>query len=499
MNSSTDTESDVLSTRIATKFAPPLLLALDDWRLIRHLGSGSTAHVWLLHNESRSQYIACKTPKTDLDETILSQEAQLAASLRHENLIAPSEISPDSNTTRATFWEFLPAGSLAHLVASTGTLSMAQTVTVLWPMLQVAHYLQGQQIVHGDISPSNILFDLTGRPVLIDLGAVRATGHAATWTGSPGFAAPELLHRSGQLEGLGSAADVYSLGAIGWFCLTGTIPGPPHARVPLVTLNRNLVADVVELLEASLSGDPARRPSLKQLMSAVPHWAEPEPVDLFPAVGEEYELLLPTRKPEVRTTPKLRRGKQRQLQQAKPRSPVHVAQLSERTRRRLVLGFAALTLAGGVAATALYAKPNLEHLTSQPQIDKQAEASQQVDFQAVIDSIAKARSTAWSNTDPSLSATYALPDSDILSEDRMLLESLASAGHRLDGIRMRAVVRAVEQTDEQARVSVDWQMDGYTQRNSTGDLVEEFEPSSRSIDITLHETAKGWRIAEVTA
>ncbi|WP_084677324.1 serine/threonine protein kinase [Yaniella halotolerans] len=496
MNSPTDRTSDLLSTRIATKFAPPQLLALDDWRVIRHLGSGSTAHVWLLHNASCSHYVACKTPKTDVDATTLSQEAQLAAGLHHENLISPSELAPALSTAHATFWEFLPAGSLAHLVASAGSLSTAQTVTVLSAMLQVAQYLQGLQIVHGDISPRNILFDLTGRPVLIDLGAVRATAHAYTQTGSPGFTAPELLGPSNQVEGLGAAADVYSLGAIGWFCLTGMIPGPPHARVPLVTMNPNLATDIIELLEASLSADPARRPSLNQLMGAVPHWEEPEPVDLFPAVGEEYELLLPTRKPLTQGTPKRRKRKQRQRQQAKARPPANAVRLTSPKPRRLVLGLGALILAGGVIVTSIYATPNVEQVASDVRKEEQVEAPHQVDFQAVIDALAKARSTAWANADASLSTTYAAPDSAIQSQDRDLLESLAEAGHSLDGIRMRATVLAAAQTADYAKVTVDWRMDRYTQRDTAGDVIEEFEPHSQNIDLILHETAEGWKITD---
>lgn len=497
MNSTTDRESDLLSTRIAAKFAPPQLLAIDDWRLIRHLGSGSTAHVWLLHNELRSQYVACKTPKTHLDAAALSQEAQLAGGLFHENLVARSELSPSLSLAETTFWEFLAGGSLSNLVASTGVLSLANTVTVLWPMLQVAQYLHSQQIVHGDISPRNILFDLTGRPVLIDLGAARATAHSSTLTGTPGFVAPELVHPTGQIEGLGAAADVYSLGAIGWFCLTGMMPGPTHARVPLVTLNPDLGADTIELLEASLSEQPALRPSLSQLMGAVPHWAKPEPVDLFPAVGEEYELLLPTRKPLAAQTPKRRTRKQSRQSPAKLRSKGKAVRCPSASRRRIVLGLSTLALAGGVAVTATYGNPGAEQLAVGSQADEQTKTTQEVDFQAIIDSLAKARSTAWKEADPSLSDTYAVADSKILTEDRAVLESLDSAGHTLDGIRMRAVVRAVEHIDEHALVTVEWRTGRYAQRDASGEMVEEFQPQTETIDMTLQETAEGWKLADV--
>lgn len=499
MNSPTDAQWDSLSDRIATKFVPPQLRGIEDWRVIRDLGSGSTAHVWLMQHETRTQFMACKTPKTHQNAATLSQEAQLAGALTHPNLVALGEPCPESSSAGVTFWEFLPAGSLANLVAATGGLSVAKTVTVLWPMVQVAQYLHSQQIVHGDISPRNILFDLTGRPVLIDLGASRATAHSYTLTGTPGFVAPEMA--GGRVEGLGAAADVYSLGAVGWFCLTGMIPGPTHSRVPLVTLNADLDADIVELLEASLSEEPALRPSLDQLVGSVPYWAEPESVDLFPAVGEEYELHLPTRKPSVLQKPKRRmfkrgRGRRPRVLQTSNAKPVLDARLSQRWT---FLAAGALALAVGVVLTATQGSPGHELHTGDSHTSEQTEDTGGIDFQSVIDTLARARSAAWASSDPSLVDEYAIPESEIYTEDQAVLEALAATEHTLDGIRMRAVVQATEQTDEDASVAVEWRMDGYTQRDASGEVVEEFDQRVDTIDMTLGETADGWKIAEVEA
>src|SRR5699024_9902722 len=174
--------------------------------------------VWLLQHNSDKRYAACKVAKDHQGAVILSQEAELAESLSHEDLVVsvPSDV-PHPDNLAISFWEYLPAGSLANLITATGKLTVAETVTVLLPMIQVAEYLHARQVVHGDISPQNILFDLTGRPVLIDLGASRATAHSYTRAGTPGFTAPEIMKAPSDCEGLGSAADVYSLAAVGWF------------------------------------------------------------------------------------------------------------------------------------------------------------------------------------------------------------------------------------------------------------------------------------------
>lgn len=500
MNSPTPAEMDALNSRIATNLAPDQVLALDDWHVIRHLGSGSTAHVWLLQHVSRSGYVACKTPKTYQDAESLSQEAQLAGEIAHENLVARPDHSPEVDTSVATFWEYLPAGSLANLIASGGKLSVAKTVTVFLPMLQVVQYLHNHQIVHGDISPRNILFDLTGKPVLIDLGATRATAHAYTRIGTPGFMPPELQDTAEQLAGLGTAADVYSLAAVAWFCLTATIPGPTHSRVPLVTLDPELDEEIVELLEASLSHEPALRPTLNTLLNAVAHWAEPEAVDLFAAVDEEFELLLPTRKPSPpgRTSRRVPRHRRRKRQQALPRVGAKKGRRPTRCRRRIVLGLSVLVLTGGVIATALYGAPERKQQEALIPIPK-TEQAEQVDFQAIVDSLAKSRSAAWSSPDASLVGDYATVGSEIFQQDTKVLESLGMAGHTLYGIRMRAVVDSADSHADGTTLTVEWRVDGYAQRDADGELVEEFESRIDMLDVTLQNTAEGWKMVDVAA
>src|SRR5699024_8315891 len=138
----------------------------------------------------------CKTPKSDSEIALLSQEAELAEALTHENLVqylTPADVvETGMQSGSATFWELLPSGSLSKLIAAGGRLSLAETVTVLLPMIQVRQYLHNRHIVHCDISPAHILFDLNGRPVLSDFGASRATALSSNVTGPPGFLGREI-------------------------------------------------------------------------------------------------------------------------------------------------------------------------------------------------------------------------------------------------------------------------------------------------------------------
>lgn len=502
MNSPTAPEMVPLSRRVATSFVPPQLKNLDQWQVMQHLGSGSTANVWLMQHCSGTQYAACKTPKSHQDTAMLSQEAELAASLSHENLISTVITGPSDATEGRqedlTLWEYLPGGSLANLIAANGKLTVAQTVTVLLPLIQVTEYLHSQQIVHGDISPHNILFDLTGRPVLIDLGATRATAHSYSKTGTPGFVAPELVAASDtRKNGLDAEADIYSLAAIGWFCVTGTIPGPPYARVPLATIDQAVDRDIVEVLEAALSEQPALRPTLAQLRTTVSSWAEPEPVDLFPAVGEEYQLVLPTRKPaplEQRSRRKFWRRRQRRGPTSSPR---RLAANSSRPRhhRRMFLSFGFLLLVVGGVGSAVFGPDSPEPVESRGD-ETVVQHDSRADFQSIVDTLAKDRTVAWVNTDASLVDQYAIDESDIYSRDTAVLESLDAAEHSLDGLRMRAEVESTEYDADVALVTVQWRIDGYAQRDGSGEVIDEFGATTDQLRLSLEEHSEGWRIAK---
>jgi len=490
-----------LSARISSIEAPQELTALQQWRVQRHLGTGATAQVWLLAHTSDQYTVACKTPKAPDDLAALSHEAELAHTLSHENLVRPLfaetqlGLSPTESAV-GTFWEFLPGGSLASLIGAVGQLSIAQTVTVLLPMIQVTQYLHQHQIVHGDIAPANILFALNGRPVLSDLGAVRATAHAYHHTGTPGFMAPEIHDQGQEFEGLGAAADVYSLGAIGWFCLTGTIPGSPEARMPLVTLQPAIDEEIATVLEACLAAEPLLRPTMKQLLTSVAQWATPEPVDLFAAVGEEYELLLPTRKPQA--LPRSRAWKLRRKRTTVRPSPAQASPKEDEVagvgRRRLVLGLAAGALVAGVAATAYYVDP----VSVQGEETAQEAVTQTVvDFQSVVDSIAQARSAAWASADASQVPAYALETSEVFAADTDTLTSLHELENALEGIRMRAVVKGVDRSRETAVVEVEWHTGAYEQRDKQQRLLNRTDARTERLDLYLVDTGQGWKLSAV--
>ena len=122
--------------------------------------------------------------------------------------------------------DYAPGGSLAQLVASRGKLSIGETVTVLTPIAQVLGYLHANGFTHSDVSPGNVLFTSHGKPLLADVGIARMVGDVAAVPGhgTRGFMDPAPV--DAVRAGLQPERDVYSVAALGWYCLTGDVPGP---------------------------------------------------------------------------------------------------------------------------------------------------------------------------------------------------------------------------------------------------------------------------------
>lgn len=122
-------------------------------------------------------------------------------------------------------------------------------------------------VVHGDVSPGNIVVDPFGQPVLVDFGLFRvAARHTTAFAaGTPGYCAPEVL-RGGSYS---PAADRYSFGALTYYFLTGQ--HPPTERVgveaglaaaPLLSQRPAAVRDLL----AAFNDSPDARPTCGKLI-----------------------------------------------------------------------------------------------------------------------------------------------------------------------------------------------------------------------------------------
>ncbi|MHA7263846.1 serine/threonine-protein kinase [Arthrobacter sp. TMN-37] len=278
--------------------------SVEGFRTGRLLGTGGSSAVWLV-TAADGAIFALKVgsgegagplpeggdPGAAPEGTAL-REVLVAGGLRHEHLVAVHGIVPTSRGA-GVLMDYAPGGSLSNLVGVRGPLPVGEAVTVLVPVAQALAHLHRHGVLHGDVTPSNILFTEEGKPLLSDFGLGWRLGEGRRPSGgTPGFTDPCLPDP----EHLNTEADIFSLGAVAWFALTGRVPGPSTQRPPLSVLVPEVPPGFVDLIEEALSEDPAQRPDADTFARVTLRAGTAVPVELVDAVEEDVRPRLVTRR-----------------------------------------------------------------------------------------------------------------------------------------------------------------------------------------------------------
>ncbi|WP_104061938.1 serine/threonine-protein kinase [Arthrobacter sp. 4R501] len=287
----------------------------------RVLGRGGSSTVWLVTEARSGREFALKClgaehsgstgpgegRETGADaEEAIRREIRILSVLDHQHLIKahdalrlrePAGSAVTAGGTIGLLLDYAPGGSLGELVGSRAELTIGETVTVLTPIAQVLGYLHGKGFTHGDVSPGNVLFTGHGKPMLSDVGIARMVGDVSAVPdhGTPGFMDPAPV--DAVRAGLQPERDVYSVAALGWYCLTGQPPRRTADRPPLSLLLPDVPAELAAALEAGLHEDRRLRPTAVELATAVYRSAPPLPVDLASSVHATVIPQLLTRRP----------------------------------------------------------------------------------------------------------------------------------------------------------------------------------------------------------
>lgn len=253
--------------------------SVPGYRLTRLLGTGSTSTVWRARRDADDELVAVKVLPGEAPEELVREFAMLQHAVG-EHIVALHETialdGPEGPAT-ALVLELLAGGSLAQVVAARGHLTPGETVTVIAPAAEALTGLHDLGVVHGDLSPGNLLLDSTGRPALADLGFARLTGEPpGDVHGTDGFVSPEVLD-GGEPE---RAGDVYALAALAWLCLTGSPPGHIAERLDLTAVVPD-APELVAVVEAGLSSDPAARPEADEMAVSVFDAVAAEPLKMI--------------------------------------------------------------------------------------------------------------------------------------------------------------------------------------------------------------------------
>ena len=249
----------------------------DDYELLEEIGSGGFGRVYRARDLALERDVAIKVlhPALTADPGVTERfrrEAQLAARLRHPNIVSIYDIQGRAGLTWYAM-EYVPGSSLAQVVQRHGTCSLDQTERLLDEALSALEHAHSMGLIHRDLKPENMLIDPDGRLRITDFGlalALRGTarfGGATSRSGTPQFAAPEQLLG----ERVDQRADLYSLSAVAYFGLLGRAPfgGKTTEQIlakqttddvpALSAERRDVPREVEDVLRRALRSDPNER------------------------------------------------------------------------------------------------------------------------------------------------------------------------------------------------------------------------------------------------
>jgi hypothetical protein len=240
------------------------------------LDAGGDGLVWVAREEATGRHVALKL--IDIADPGAREQARREASLlttiEHPHVLPMLGIA-DTPGALVLVLALAGGGSLADLLTVRGTLPPGEIVTVCAPIGQALADLHARGLVHGNLTPGNVVFTADGRPMIADLGISRLGGEFRTEVGMiDGYAAPEV--QAGYPPQPGS--DVYGLAVIAMRSLTGYVPAHPIVLPGIPPATQGALAQ-------ALHPDPMRRPDAMSLSNALFALADPEPIMLVSDTG----------------------------------------------------------------------------------------------------------------------------------------------------------------------------------------------------------------------
>jgi hypothetical protein len=197
--------------------------------------------------------------------------------INNEHLVRQRDVIALADNTLALVLDEVAGERLVDVLGSRSRLTPGETVTTVAPLFGALADLHSVGVVHGDLTPEQVLFSADGKPLICDLGVARLRGRQ---TGpvdrASRFGAPELVGDAAP----STASDVYAMAAIGWFCLTGAPPPPGAPRKIVTGVTPETPPRLVQVLASCLSADPTARPSAGDVAASVFDAASAEPVRL---------------------------------------------------------------------------------------------------------------------------------------------------------------------------------------------------------------------------
>jgi eukaryotic-like serine/threonine-protein kinase len=211
------------------------------YRIVRKLGSGGMANVYLAEDEDLGRRVAIKIlndryANDDLFIERFRREAKSAAALSHPNIVSVY----DRGEAEGTYYiamEVIEGRSLKELIMTRGPLPIPQALAYSHEILEALRFAHRHGIIHRDIKPHNIL--IGERLKVTDFGIARAGASQMTEAGSIMGTAQYLSPEQARGAPVTASSDLYSVGIVLYEMLTGKVPFTGDSAIEIAMKHLN--------------------------------------------------------------------------------------------------------------------------------------------------------------------------------------------------------------------------------------------------------------------
>jgi serine/threonine protein kinase len=244
------------------------------YRLVERVGRGAMGDVWEAWDVTLQRTVAVKLLLPGLSDDAqfverFQAESRVLARLTHRGIVTVHDCGiSDQPDCAYLVMEFLHGRPLSEIIADAEILTPARTLSIVVQTLDALQAAHALGIVHRDVKPANLLLDELDQVTVTDFGVAHTIGGQrlttpGTIVGTALYRAPELLR-----EDTTAAADLYSVGALAYECLTGAPPFDgddaltvlmKHAEEPVPALPACVPIRVQNLVQRALAKRPESR------------------------------------------------------------------------------------------------------------------------------------------------------------------------------------------------------------------------------------------------
>jgi len=208
----------------------------DAFQIEKMLAEGGMSQVYLASQLSLTRSVALKVLSPQFNDVdfieLFLREARVCSHINHPNVISVLDFGQTDDGIVFLAMELLDGETLGDIVSAKGPLSLAKTIWLLEQIINGVHAAHQQNVIHRDLKPHNIMIsrvsgDDTVAKVL-DFGISKPLSEddlkhtrLGAVMGTAGYLSPEQIEGKRDVD---TRADIYAIGAILYFCLTGNRP-----------------------------------------------------------------------------------------------------------------------------------------------------------------------------------------------------------------------------------------------------------------------------------